>query len=247
MVVVAFYLPVGFIWPMSREPKLCLGESVSLPFFCCWWCGCCWLLVIGRGCSCWLLLLVVLLVLLELLVLAVVIAGDGGDGEVSWVIEAKMWFPALPEAWYVQMGLGTRLDDDGPGEQVVVQLNFEPKGVGPLVNTGWLWMAVRAVRGCTSLETHRTTISEGLLSLLVFLLLWFEFDVDHHPSCKIIELLPTWGHFPYKQDPTTSKTDYALWVGAGYVDPTTIQNNIVRTCGRWILSSDHGESASLQQ
>ena len=49
---------------------------------------------------------------------------------------------ALPEAWYVQMGLGTRLDDDRPGEQVVVQLNFEPKGVGPLVNTGWLWMAV---------------------------------------------------------------------------------------------------------
>ena len=47
----------------------------------------------------------------------------------------------------MQMGLGTRLDDDRPGEQVVVQLNFEPKGVGPLVNTGWLWMAVRAVRG----------------------------------------------------------------------------------------------------
>ena len=30
----------------------------------------------------------------------------------------------------MQMALGRRLDADLPGEQVVVQLNFEPKGVG---------------------------------------------------------------------------------------------------------------------
>ena len=55
MVVVAFYLPMGFIWPMSREPKLCLGESVSLPVVFVVddvvVVGC-WLLVIGCGCSC---------------------------------------------------------------------------------------------------------------------------------------------------------------------------------------------------
>lgn len=32
----------------------------------------------------------------------------------------------MAEAWYVAMGLGERL----PTEQVVVKLNFEPKGVG---------------------------------------------------------------------------------------------------------------------
>lgn len=48
-------------------------------------------------------------------------------GEVSPLAQQEI---PRDKAWYVQMGLGKRLDADLPGEQVVVQLNFEPKGVG---------------------------------------------------------------------------------------------------------------------
>eukprot|EP00434_Breviolum_minutum_P036785 symbB.v1.2.032608.t1/scaffold3932.1/size48061/1 len=51
-------------------------------------------------------------------------------------------------AWYVQMGLGTRLDDDRPGEQVVVQLNFEPKGVGHAGDEFYLQIMENQCVGC---------------------------------------------------------------------------------------------------
>ena len=102
----------------------------------------------------------------------------------------------------MQMGLGTRLDDDRPGEQVVVQLNFEPKGVGPLV-------AVDS-KGLFP-GNHRTTISEGQVSL--GFLLWFEIDevVYHPPVTSFIRACSL--------QTGSNHINNTLWVGAGCVDP----------------------------